>query len=153
MIRRLIRTRLRARSAEELADLRLAALSWLGIICFPLYYAIFGWLVPQPYENLAARALGTALGIGGLLARRLPPRARDRYALVLVTYELPFFCTFMFLMNHANVTWSQVMLVMLVALFHFDARLALRAAAIGITTAVLLATALGAGSVLLSTEV
>jgi len=153
MIRRLILTRLRARSAEEIADLRLAALSWLGIICFPLYYGIFGWLVPQPYENLAARAIGTALGIGGLLARRLSPRVRDRYTLVLVTYELPFFCTFMFLMNQANVTWSQVMLVMLVALFHFDARLALRAGAIGIFTAVLLATALGAGRVLLSTEV
>lgn len=153
MIRRLIRTRLRARSTEEIADLRLAALSWLGITCFPLYYAIFGWLMPQPYENLAARVIGTALGIGGLLARRLPPRLRDRYTLVLVTYELPFFCTFMFLMNHANVTWAQVMLVMLVALFHFDFRMALRTGAIGAFAAMLLALALGSGEVLLSREV
>ena len=64
MIRRLIRTRLRARSAEEIADLRLAALSWLGIICFPLYYAIFGWLLPQPYENLGARLAGMTLALG-----------------------------------------------------------------------------------------
>lgn len=153
MIRRLIRTRLRARSAEEIADLRLAALSWLGITCFPLYYAIFGWLVPQPYESLAARAIGTALGIGGLLARRLPPRWRDRYTVMLLTYELPFFCTFMFLMNHANVTWAQVMLVMLVALFHFEPRLALRAGAAGISAAMLLAIALGAGGVLFSVSV
>jgi two-component system CAI-1 autoinducer sensor kinase/phosphatase CqsS len=113
----------------------------------------FGWLVPQPYENLAARAIGTALGIGGLLARRLPPRQRDRYTVLLVTYELPFFCTFMFLMNRANVTWSQVMLVMLVALFHFDIRLAYRAGTIGVGAAVMLAIALGAGNVLISQEV
>jgi two-component system CAI-1 autoinducer sensor kinase/phosphatase CqsS len=59
----------------------------------------------------------------------------------------------MFLMNHANVTWSQVMLVMLVALFHFEVRLALRAGAIGICAAVLLAIALGAGEVIASAAV
>lgn len=153
MIRRLIRTRLRARSAEEIADLRLAALSWLGIICFPLYFAIFGWLLPQPYESLEARFAGFTLALGGLLARRLPSRQRAAYTLVLVTYELPFFCTFMFLMNQANVTWSQVMLVMLVALFHFDLRTALRAAAVGIPAAMLLVVGMGAGDTLLSTSV
>ncbi len=150
MIHRLIRTRLRARSADEIADLRLAALSWLGIICFPLYYLIFGWLLPQPYESLPARLAGVLLAIGGLWARRLPARQRERYSLLLMAYELPFFCTFMFLMNGANTTWSQVMLVMLVALFHFDFRMALRVAAIGIAAAVLLAIGMGAGAVLLS---
>ncbi|WP_028101875.1 sensor histidine kinase [Pseudoduganella violaceinigra] len=153
MIRRLIRTRLHARSAEEIADLRLAALSWLGITCFPLYYAFFAWIFPQPYESVVARAVGTALAFGGLLARRLPPRQRERYTQLLVTYELPFFCSFMFLMNHANIAWAQVMLVMLVALFHFDARLALRAGAAGIAAAVLLAMALGAGESLRSVAV
>jgi len=153
MIQRLIRTRLRARSVEEIADLRLAALSWLGITCFPLYYAFFGWLVPQPYENLAVRLIGMALACGGLLARRLPPRQREFYTRVLLTYELPFFCIFMFLMNRANATWSQVVLVMLVALFHFDFRVALRAGAIGVLFAVMLAVALGAGDVLLTIPV
>lgn len=153
MIPRLIRSQLHARSAEEIADLRLAALSWLGIICFPLYYAFFGWLLPQPYESLAARLLGTALALGGLLARSLPPRQRQAYTWLLVTYELPFFCTFMFLMNGANATWSQVVLVMLVALFHFDFRMALRAGAVGIGAAVLLVIATGAGDVLLSVPV
>lgn len=153
MIPRLIRSVLRARSAEEIADLRLAALSWVGITCFPLYYLFFAWLLPQPYESVPLRALGTLLAMGGLLARKLPPRQRDRYTLVLVTFELPFFCTFMFLMNGANATWSQVMLVMLVALFHFDFRQALRAGAIGIAAALLLAGLLGAGGTLLSQEV
>lgn len=149
----MIRSMLRARSAEEIADLRLVALSWLGIICFPLYYVIFAWLVPQPYESLPLRLAGLALALGGLLARRLPPSLRERYTQLLVTYELPFFCTFMFLMNRANATWSQVMLVMLVALFHFDFRLALRIGAVGIAAAVLLAAALGAGGVLLAAPV
>lgn len=153
MISRLIRTRLRARSAEEIADLRLAALSWLGITCFPLYYAIFTWLAPQPYESPALRVAGTALALGGLLARRLPPRQRDLYTLLLVTFELPFFCTFMYLMNDANAAWSQVMLVMLVALFHFDFRKALRAGSAGIVLAALLAWAMGAGPHLRSTAV
>jgi two-component system CAI-1 autoinducer sensor kinase/phosphatase CqsS len=153
MIQRLIRTRLRARSAEEIADLRLAALSWLGMICFPLYYVLFAWLVPQPYESLPVRLVGTALAMGGFLARRLPARLRERYTVMLMTYELPFFCTFMFLMNRANATWSQVLLVMLVALFHFDFRVALRAGAIGVLGAVLLAIAMGAGEVLLTIPV
>ncbi len=153
MIPRLIRSKLLARSAEEIANLRLAALSWLGIICFPLYYLIFGWLLPQPYESPAARTAGVALALGGLLARRLPPRYRELYTWLLVTYELPFFCTFMFLMNRANATWSQVMLVMLVALFQFDFRRALRACATGIGAAVLLAVALGASDALLAVPV
>lgn len=153
MIPRLIRSVLRARSAEEIADLRLAALSWLGVSCFPLYYVFFAWLLPQPYENLPLRALGTLLALGGLLARKLPHRQRDRYTLLLVTFELPFFCTFMFLMNGANAAWSQVMLVMLVALFHFDFRQALRAGAVGVGAALLLAVLLGAGRTLLSQEV
>lgn len=153
MISRLIRSMLRARSAEEIADLRLAALSWVGITCFPLYYVFFAWLVPQPYENLPLRLAGTLLALGGLAARRLPPRRRDAYALLLVTFELPFFCTFMFLMNRANATWSQVMLVMLVALFHFDFRKALRSGVAGVTAAALLAWAMGGGDMLLATEV
>ena len=153
MTPRLIRSMLRARSAEEIADLRLVALSWLGIICFPLYYVIFAWLVPQPYESLPLRLTGLALALGGLLARHLPPSLRERYTQLLVTYELPFFCTFMFLMNRANATWSQVMLVMLVALFHFDFRMALRVGAVGIAAAVLLAGAVGAGDVLLTAPV
>ncbi|XLZ70143.1 HAMP domain-containing sensor histidine kinase [Massilia sp. SR12] len=152
MIPRLIRSVLRARSAEEIADLRLAALSWLGIICFPLYYGLFAWLLPQPYESLPLRALGTLLAAGGLLARKLPHRQRDRYTLLLITFELPFFCTFMFLMNGANAAWSQVMLVMLVALFHFDFRRALRVGAAGIAAALLLAGLLGGGATLLSQE-
>lgn len=153
MIHRLIRTRLRARSADEIANMRLAALSWLGITCFPLYYAIFAWFVPQPYESLPARLAGTLLALGGLWARRLPARQRERYTLLLMAYELPFFCTFMYLMNGANSTWSQVMLVMLVALFHFDFRKALRVAAIGIAAGALLAIGMGAGDALLSASV
>jgi two-component system CAI-1 autoinducer sensor kinase/phosphatase CqsS len=153
MTPRMIRSMLRARSAEEIADLRLVALSWLGITCFPLYYVIFAWLVPQPYESLPLRLAGLALALGGLLARRLPPRLRERYSQLLLTYELPFFCTFMFLMNRANATWSQVVLVMLVALFHFDFRVALRIGAVGIAAAVLLVAALGAGGVLLAAPV
>jgi two-component system CAI-1 autoinducer sensor kinase/phosphatase CqsS len=153
MIPRLIRSMLRTRSADEIAHLRLAALSWVGITCFPLYYVIFTWLLPQPYESLPLRMAGMALAVGGLRARRLPPRLRDIYTLLLVTFELPFFCTFMFLMNRANATWSQVMLVMLVALFHFDFRKALRIAGAGIAAGALLAAALGAGDMLLSTAV
>ncbi|WP_342119151.1 sensor histidine kinase [Pseudoduganella sp. OTU4001] len=153
MISRLIRSKLRARSAEEIADLRLAALSWVGITCFPLYYVFFAWLMPQPYENLPLRLAGALLALGGLWARHLPPRQRDIYTLVLVMYELPFFCTFMFLMNRANATWSQVMLVMLVALFHFDFRKALRTGAVGMAAGALLALALGGADMLVATEV
>ena len=39
-------------------------------------------------------------------------------------YMLPFFFTYMFLMNGGSLVWSESLLIALVVLFHFDTRVA-----------------------------
>lgn len=153
MILRFVRSRLRSCSAEEVGDLRLIAFSWTGIVLFPLFYLVYGVLLPQPYESLPMRMAGVALCIGGLWVRRHAPRLRERYTELLLTFCLPFFITFMFLMNRANSTWSQAMLVMTMVLFQFKWRQALRCWVSGTVLASVAATGLGAGGVLLQEPV
>lgn len=135
---------LRRRGPEELATLLLLTLSWLGIVCFPLFYLLFAYVFPQPYENLPLRAIGTALCLGGLLAQRLPLVQRERYCLMLLAYCLPFFISYMFLMNHANPTWTQSLLAALIGMFQAPFKAALRAYFMGTAAALLLALAMGA---------
>jgi len=150
---KLIRHLLRRHDPESMATLQLLLLSWMGIVCFPFFYVLFVYVFPQPYDNVAVRAVGTALCLGGLLAKHWPPRQRRHYTFLLLVYSLPFFMSYMFLMNHANATWTQALLVALIGLFHFPVRMALRAYAIGTAAAILLALAEGERAVLLSQPV
>src|SRR5271156_308 len=73
-----------------------------GAITFPLYWLVWKYLFPQPYENLTLRLVGPALCL--LLAAKdwWPPLVR-RYLpvlwLAMLLYALPFFFTFMLLQN------------------------------------------------------
>ena len=150
---KLITKLLRRRSIEDLATLRLLLLSWMGLACFPLFHLLFVHVFPQPYENLALRTIGVLLCLGGLLARQWPLRHRERYTFVMLAYGLPFFISYMFLMNGANETWTQALLATLIGLFQFPFRVALRAYVIGTLAAVLLALAQGHGAAVLSQPV
>jgi two-component system CAI-1 autoinducer sensor kinase/phosphatase CqsS len=150
---KLIYKLLRRRSPEDLSTLLLLTQSWLGIVCFPLFYFLFRFVFPQPYENLPLRTVGVALCLGGFLARRLPLLQRERYGTLLLAYCLPFFTSYMFLMNHANPNWTQALLAALIGLFQAPFTAALRAYAAGTLAAVLLAIAQGEGAVLLSQPV
>lgn len=106
---------------QDHAALRLRCLAWLGSFAMPLYYVIWAWWFPQPYESLELRALGLVLCAAALVLPRWVGGAWLRaYEFVGVTYVLPFFFTFMFLMNHASAVWAQSLLVALVVLFQFD---------------------------------
>ena len=105
---------------------RLIMLGWLGLFGFPLYYWIWEYLFPQPYENIGLRLAGMLVMAPFFFARRLH-RAKwfDLYFFCAITYVCPFFFTFMFLMNGGSSVWSQSLLIALIALFHFDGRFAL----------------------------
>jgi two-component system CAI-1 autoinducer sensor kinase/phosphatase CqsS len=150
---KLIQGLLRRRSPEDLATLNLTLHSWLGIVCFPLFYVLFVHVFPQPYENLPLRTIGVALSLAGLLARRLPLAQRELYVCVLLGYCLPFFSTYMFLMNHANAAWTQALLASLIGLFQYRFGPALRAYVGGTLCAVLLALVQGEGAAVLSQPV
>jgi two-component system CAI-1 autoinducer sensor kinase/phosphatase CqsS len=112
--------------------MRVVLLAWVGLFGLPLYYVIWRWSFPQPYENLPLRVLGTLLCVA-LLAflPRLQPRAQRVFAFATVTYTLPFLFTFMYLMNQGSPVWSQSLLVELIILFHFRVRWAMSSCLVG----------------------
>ncbi|MGL4827841.1 MAG: hybrid sensor histidine kinase/response regulator [Vibrio sp.] len=76
---------------------------------FPAYYIIWEYWFPQPYENLGLRLVGSALF--SLLAFRdfLPKKLQcymPYYYLLTIGFCLPFFFSFMMLMNDWSTIWA-----------------------------------------------
>ncbi len=97
----------------------------LGLIAalgYPGYYLVWTHLYPQPYESLALRLAGAALAVP-LVAEPLLRGRHDGfmywYAQAYALFALPFFFTFMNLMNGANMAWqmSLVASILYLALF------------------------------------
>jgi two-component system CAI-1 autoinducer sensor kinase/phosphatase CqsS len=121
------------------AGVRLQFLAWIGCLGMPLYYLVWTVLFPQAYESLGLRLLGVALCLPALLLQgRMDGRWLRVYEFVGVTYVLPFFFIFMFLMNHGTAVWGESLLVALIVLCHFDLLWALASFACGASAAVLL---------------
>ena len=101
--------------------LRLRFLAWIGCFGMPLYYLIWTVWFPQEYESLGLRGFGMTLCVLALFMPHVAGGLWLRaYEFVGVTYVLPFFFSYMFLMNHASAVWAQSLLAALVVLFHFD---------------------------------
>ncbi|HUN51066.1 MAG TPA: hypothetical protein VMU42_08110 [Candidatus Sulfotelmatobacter sp.] len=86
----------------------LAPVCICGAITFPLYWLVWRYLFPQPYENLPLRLVGTALCLF-IAAKDWWPPALRRYLpaiwLGMLLYALPFFFTFMLLQNNTSDIW------------------------------------------------
>lgn len=130
---------LRQEQQQEYAVMRLHFLAWLGCVGMPLYYLIWTTWFPQKFESLDLRVIGFVLCLPALL---VPHKFKGNwlrvYEFVSVTYVMPFFFSFMFLMNHGSAVWGESLLVALIALFHFDWLFALASCAVGALAACLL---------------
>lgn len=105
---------------------RIMMIGWIAFIGFPLYYWIWKYVFPQPYESIVLRLGGMLCAAPLLGARRWVKSSYFyMYTHAALTYMLPFFFTFMFLMNNANPVWSQSLLIATVALFHFGYRISI----------------------------
>jgi len=96
---------------------RIMVISLIAIIGFPLYYVIWHYIFPQPYENLTLRLLGTALFIPPFFIKRWPHwmnKYKSYYWYLSTLYTLPFFFTFMLLKNDGCGVW---LLSTMVAIF------------------------------------
>jgi two-component system CAI-1 autoinducer sensor kinase/phosphatase CqsS len=92
----------------------------VGFIGFPLYYVIWEYLFPQPYENLLLRLIGCALFLPFVLIKYWPAGIKPLlpfYWLIACTYALPFFFTFMTLMNDASPVWGMSTMAAILLLF------------------------------------
>lgn len=132
--------------------MRVFLLACIGTVTMPLYYLIWHHYFPQEYESLTLRALGIVLCLLGLFARSYHPRVLQAYLLLTLSYVLPFFFTYMFLMNHASGVWGESLLIALVLLFHFETALAMQAYLAGTLAACCAAIAAGEAATLLSRE-
>ena len=102
---------------------RIIVISIVATFCFPLYYVIWHHLFPQPYESLTLRLIGSALFMPLMFVRDWPQwasRYKSIYWYFATLYGLPFFFTFMLLMNSASTVWlmSALIAVFFMTLIH-----------------------------------
>ena len=70
---------------------------------------VWTYLIPQPYESIALRGIGTGLCLLLALTQWWPASARAYivpFSYFTYLYCLPFFFTLMLLLNHSNATWQ-----------------------------------------------
>ncbi|WP_246024880.1 sensor histidine kinase [Paraburkholderia dinghuensis] len=93
---------------------RMRVIALVAIVGFPLYYYVWKFLFPQPYENLTLRLIGSALFVPALAFERWPTWAKKLlpwYWYGTTLYALPFFFTFMLLKNNGNDVWVESALI------------------------------------------
>jgi two-component system CAI-1 autoinducer sensor kinase/phosphatase CqsS len=112
---------MRHEQQQEHSALRLHFLAWVGCLGMPLYYLIWTIWFPQKFESLALRGIGVAICLPAMLfPRKIKGGWLRAYEFIGVSYLLPFFFSFMFLMNHGAAVWGESLLVALILLFQFD---------------------------------
>lgn len=89
----------------------LAAMSLIGSLCLLLYYPIWKYALPQPYESLPLRLAGCLVLLPLAAQRWWPRRLRallPAYWHVAVTLVLPCFAGYMLLRNGGSTAWLLV---------------------------------------------
>jgi two-component system CAI-1 autoinducer sensor kinase/phosphatase CqsS len=119
-VRHLLRMLRLGRGQTDYATRRVVLVAAFGVIANPLCYLLWHRLWPAEFESVPLRLVGVALCGVGLFAGRFRQRWLNLYLLIALSYSLPFFFTFMCLMNHATPVWTESLLISLIALFHFD---------------------------------
>jgi two-component system CAI-1 autoinducer sensor kinase/phosphatase CqsS len=128
----LLRWLLRQEQQQEHAVVRLHFLAWVGCIGMPLYYFIWTTWFPQRFESLDLRGVGFVLCLPALLfPRKFTGKWLRVYEFLSVTYVMPFFFSYMFLMNQGSAVWGESLLLALILLFQFDLLWALASCATG----------------------
>src|SRR3984893_5955159 len=99
------------------AERKIRAAALIGVFGFPIFYVVWAYVLPQPYESISLRAIGAGLCLLLALAPWWPPTLR-RYVVPFsyftFLYCLPFFFTLMLLLNHSNAAWQMSTLAALI---------------------------------------
>ncbi len=93
----------------QYAEPNLTLVGWMGFIGFPLYYYVWTYLFPQPYESMELRAI-CAILFAGIIFRNSTPKHLQHYLpyyyLFSIGFCLPFFFGYMMLMNDWSTIWA-----------------------------------------------
>ncbi|MEK6295014.1 MAG: hybrid sensor histidine kinase/response regulator, partial [Paraburkholderia tropica] len=146
------------RMGEMLERSRLA-IRWggiLGLLCHPIYYLVWTYVLPQPYDNLALR-LSAALVCVPLIFQAYWPRRFNHYLLLYwhacLIYVLPFVCTFLAIRNGFSTMWmmTEVMMIFIMALCIDSPLLLMACIGVGVATSSVAAVVTSPVPVVLST--
>lgn len=103
---------------------RIHVISVIAVSCFPLYYVIWHFLFPQPYENFTLRLVGSIIFIPALFMKRWPEwllKYKSFYWYAATLYTLPFFFIFMLLKNNgSDIWWSSTLVALFLMLLWLD---------------------------------
>jgi len=95
-------------SVLDYAETNLFIIGLLGSIGFPLYFYVWNYLFPQPYENLGLRLFCSLLFAPWLFYKRFFYKYKDFFAvyfLLSIFICVPVFFSFMLLKNEFSVIW------------------------------------------------
>jgi len=99
------------------AERKIRAAAFIGVFGFPIFYFVWAYVLPQPYESVLLRSIGTGLCLLLAAANWWPAPARKYlvpFSYVTFLYCLPFFFTLMLLFNHSNAAWQMSTLAALI---------------------------------------
>jgi two-component system CAI-1 autoinducer sensor kinase/phosphatase CqsS len=111
-------------SMRDMLERSRFAIRWggaLGLLCHPIYYVVWTYILPQPYDNLPLRLSAAAICIP-LLFQTYWPKRFNHFLLVYwhccLIYVLPFVCTFLTVRNSFSTMWmmTEVMMIFIMAL-------------------------------------
>ena len=127
---------------------RIRALGLTTSLGHPLFYWVWGKLLPQPYENLTLRLLMSGLGLSLLVFPRFSATPPSRLSAAIFTaifwITLPLFFSWMYFCNHGNTVWVASLGAMFLIYYHLtDWRIATLGSVSGLTVAWLLFNAFG----------
>lgn len=99
------------------AQRKIRAAAVIGVIGFPIFYLVWTYVLPQPYENIVLRGIGTGLCLALALSPWWPAAWR-RYTVPFsyftFLYSLPFFFTLMLLLSGSSNAWEMSTLAALI---------------------------------------
>jgi two-component system, CAI-1 autoinducer sensor kinase/phosphatase CqsS len=99
------------------AERKIRAAAFIGVFGFPIFYFVWAYVLPQPYESFSLRAIGAGLCLLLVVAPWWPPAAQKYvvpFSYFTFLYCLPFFFTLMLLLNSSNETWQMSTLAALI---------------------------------------
>jgi class 3 adenylate cyclase len=105
------------RTSYEIASPFVEVVAILGIVAFPLFYLVWTYVFPQPYESLTLRLMGSAILVPLAFRKRWPERLEPflpLYWQFISLFALVFFFAYFLLMNYLSIVW---VLSMIAAIF------------------------------------
>ncbi|USD43995.1 hybrid sensor histidine kinase/response regulator [Vibrio sp. SCSIO 43135] len=90
------------------AEPNLTLVGWMGFVGFPVYYYIWAFMFPQPYESMLLRGFCAVVLLVLALRDYIPSYLQKYlpyYYVATITFCLPFFFMFMLLMNDWSTVW------------------------------------------------